>query len=311
MSAPDGQTLPGVAICIPTFNRAALLDRTLRSVARMEFPAGLPVEVLVIDNNCTDGTAEVAAAAAALSPVPLRRVSEPRPGLCHARNRALAAAAREHVALLDDDVEVAPGWIVAYMEAVERRGAACVVGPVTAVFEREPPPWMTTVILDSLNSSYSRKGDTMMRVPEALAHQVPGCNFGVRRELAIALGGFDPNLDRMGGGLLSGGDWEFGERLVKAGATVVYHPGCAVRHLITAEKMSKRHLRRRWFGFGRTVAVLARKRGAPAGVLRRARMGLNALRLGAETLRCRLQGQPGPAFQKELEALRTFGILWG
>jgi len=44
----------GLTIVIPTYNRCHELGPTLDSVAAVRIPAGCQVEVLVIDNNCTD-----------------------------------------------------------------------------------------------------------------------------------------------------------------------------------------------------------------------------------------------------------------
>ena len=69
-----------VAIC--TYNRAELLRQTLAGIARQTFPAD-QFEVLVIDNNSTDHTAQVVAEFTGARPAP-RHVVEvqqepPRP----------------------------------------------------------------------------------------------------------------------------------------------------------------------------------------------------------------------------------------
>ena len=46
-----------VAIC--TWNRAALLDRTLARFLALVPPSGATWELLVVNNNCTDETDEV------------------------------------------------------------------------------------------------------------------------------------------------------------------------------------------------------------------------------------------------------------
>ena len=56
---------PKVTVAIPTYNRAAFLRQTLAGIAAQRFPRDA-FEVLVIDNNSTDKTVEVAAAAGAI-----------------------------------------------------------------------------------------------------------------------------------------------------------------------------------------------------------------------------------------------------
>lgn len=60
-----------ISILIPTYNRVRWLGPTLDSVFQLNVPAGVKVEVLVIDNNCTDGTAALVAEKAKVSPWPL------------------------------------------------------------------------------------------------------------------------------------------------------------------------------------------------------------------------------------------------
>ncbi len=43
-------------VILPTFNREALLRRTIDSLERARRPAGLDVRILVVDNASTDGT---------------------------------------------------------------------------------------------------------------------------------------------------------------------------------------------------------------------------------------------------------------
>ena len=64
-----------VAIC--TWNRAALLDKTLERLAEVRVPAGLTWEVVVVDNHSTDGTAAVLARHAGRLPlVPLTELKQ-------------------------------------------------------------------------------------------------------------------------------------------------------------------------------------------------------------------------------------------
>ena len=104
-----------VSIAIATYNRAGELAKTLAGLALLD-TAGCPDhEVLVIDNNSTDTTPEVVKQLASLFGGRLRYVREERQGLSHARNRAIEEAQFEIVAYLDDDVDVDPRWLQAFV----------------------------------------------------------------------------------------------------------------------------------------------------------------------------------------------------
>jgi len=298
------------SIVIPTYNRARLLRQTLASLRGLAIPPGSQLEILVIDNNCTDATPEVVEDFAKESAIPVRRVIETRQGLGFARNRAIEEAKYEHLVYFDDDVEVNPKWLFGYLEAVQLLEADCVVGPVFPKFEKTLPPYVTPRIIASVSSPYSQKGESLIALAVGCAHEVPGCNFGVRKVAVHDVNGFDSNLDRRGKSLLAGGDFEFGQRLVRAGKRVVYHPECSIRHIITEEKLSKPYLRRRWYGVGATQRAMERADKKPP-LRRRFRAFLGALRLSVRACSSALF-QPAPvAFERELEAWRAWGYVFG
>ena len=70
-----------ISICICTYNRSESLRRTLESLAKQNDIDLGAMEVLIVDNNCTDGTANVVEAFR--ERLPIRRVTEssagPRP----------------------------------------------------------------------------------------------------------------------------------------------------------------------------------------------------------------------------------------
>jgi glucosyl-dolichyl phosphate glucuronosyltransferase len=303
--------MTSISIAIPTYNRARLLANTLESVKALIVPHGVRVELLVIDNCCTDETPHVIERAALDSPFPVRRIVETEQGLCYGRNRALAEAEHEHVAYLDDDVEVVSDWLTGYLQGVAELDADCIVGRVSPKFEIAVPDFLNERVLDSINSSYSQKGANMLLLPPELAHEVPGCNFGVRKSVAIEVGGFDNSLDRVGKGLLASGDTEFGMRLCAAGKRVVYHPRCAIAHVITAEKLSRSYLKKRWRGLGATQRILETRAGRQPGLKSRIRLALRAIRLGLRSCRHRLAGNVPLSFQYELETRRLVSYLRG
>src|SRR5438552_2792927 len=75
------------SVIIPTYRRPDCLVRAIRScLVYCEVAAAY--EIVVVDNNPDGAAADAVAAIAAGSPVPIRYVAEPRPGISHARNTA-------------------------------------------------------------------------------------------------------------------------------------------------------------------------------------------------------------------------------
>src|SRR5436190_17235112 len=122
------------SIIIPTYNRTDWVARAIRSCLDQEGVEG-GYEIAVVDNNPDGSAADTVAAIAAGSPVPIRYVAEPRPGISHARNTAIAAARGRYLAFLDDDQEAEPGWLAAHHSALRRYDAEVVFGPFHPRFE--------------------------------------------------------------------------------------------------------------------------------------------------------------------------------
>lgn len=87
---------PRVSVVIPAFQAAGTIEATLSSVAAQTFS---DVEILVVDDGSTDGTAEVAAA----HPVTPMVIRQANAGVSAARNAAIDRAQGDLVAFLDAD----------------------------------------------------------------------------------------------------------------------------------------------------------------------------------------------------------------
>jgi GT2 family glycosyltransferase len=137
-------------VAIPAHNEARYIEGCLAALALQRDEAGAPVEqgsfeILVLANNCSDETAEIAKQAARSIPHPVSIVEEAMVGgrmnAGWARQRAmdLAAARLAEVAPLnglilttDADSRVAPTWFAATLREFEK-GVDCVAGYIDAI----------------------------------------------------------------------------------------------------------------------------------------------------------------------------------
>lgn len=299
-----------VLLAIPTYNRAEMLGGSLDSLARLVIPPSISeVRALVIANNCTDSTEQVVVERIKSFPFELRYVNEKQQGLCFGRNRAInEARSVDYLGLLDDDIAIHPLWLEGLNQSVQQFAPDAVVGPVYAKFLGDIPEFLTDKARRSLSSPYSLKGDTPQKLDPAVAHEIPGCNFAVKVQSAEAIGGFDSQLDRAGKGLLAGGDFDFGHRLVRAGFSVAYHPTCAIDHLIATEKLNAPYVRRRWRGTGATVRVMVQR----TGIRRPKRYSMRSLVLWWLAARWfGMFGNSHRAFDACLEWEKQRGFFWG
>lgn len=122
-----------ISVVIPAYNEEKLLGACLESV-RAAFaalpPPGLAPEVIVCDNNSSDATPQVAAAAGA------RVVKEPVNQIGRARNSGAAAASGDWLLFLDADSRLARPTLEQLLAAVE--SGRCCGGGARAGLEGVP-----------------------------------------------------------------------------------------------------------------------------------------------------------------------------
>jgi peptidoglycan/xylan/chitin deacetylase (PgdA/CDA1 family) len=127
-SAAD-EPRPYVSVVIPAYNEELWLERCIRALQRQQ--TAVPYEIIVVDNNSTDSTAEIA------QRLGVRYVFEPRQGLTFARQAGEDAARGEIVAHTDADSEAPPDWIERIAREFQHRPDVAVVsGPIC--FPRAP-----------------------------------------------------------------------------------------------------------------------------------------------------------------------------
>lgn len=91
-----------VSVILPVFNEEKYIEKCLMSLQNQKEPAD---EIIVVDNNCTDRTIEIA------KKFKVRIVKESKQGISYARNRGFNEAKYEIVARIDADSTLPRNWI--------------------------------------------------------------------------------------------------------------------------------------------------------------------------------------------------------
>jgi alpha-1,3-rhamnosyltransferase len=115
-------TAPRVSVVVPSFNHAAFVGRTLRSVFAQTHA---PAELLIIDDGSRDDSIRVIERALASCPFPAELIARENRGLAATLNEGLARAARgRYFAYLGSDDLWLPDFLRARVELLERRPRA-------------------------------------------------------------------------------------------------------------------------------------------------------------------------------------------
>lgn len=228
-----------VTLALCTWNRCALLQRTLEQLTALVIPPGVEWQLLVINNACSDATDDVAASF--LHRLPLRLLSEPRPGQAHARNLAVREATGEYLLWTDDDVLVDEHWLAAILDAFRQYDADFVFGRAEPHWPGPVPDWFSPRH-NGLFALLDYGGE-----PFVVKHRDQpfyGLNFASRREAQLRLGDFRVDYGIKGrnrGGV--GEDADMFERALAARLRVVYAPAAIVRHIIPPKRATRQFQR--------------------------------------------------------------------
>jgi GT2 family glycosyltransferase len=298
---------PEVSVVISTYNRADSLLAAVSSVLVQD--QAPPYELIVVDNNCADETAERIQQLARRDSR-LRYVFEPRQGVSHGRNAGIAAAQAPIIAFTDDDVSVESNWISEIRQAFQAKpDYGCIGGRVLPRWPSPPPSWLKErhwAPLALLDYGKEQAMDAANRRCLITA------NLAIRREVFDRVGSFQPALQKTAASVCSMEDRELQERYWLAGGRCWFNPHMIVYAAIQPERLTKNYHRRWRFQHGELHAMLRdpeleaskfRLFGVPGHILRRASTA--SLRTAASYL----VGNSDRAFDSEAEMRFYAGFI--
>jgi glycosyltransferase involved in cell wall biosynthesis len=250
-------TLPFISVVIATRDRARLLSDTLASLLAQQWPRDR-YDIWIADNGSTDDTKAVVDSASRRPGAPTivyRYVATP--GKSYAVNALLDDVTATLIALTDDDVNPAPGWLQAIASAFEETGADFVAGRILPRWEAAPPPWLSAALHGVL--AVPDNGERRLTLgPDGDGRDVIpiGANMAIRASVIRRVGGLRHDLGKLSGTLRTGEDHEFFLRMLDAGYRGVYEPAALVRHFVPSDRLNRGYFRRWLYQNGQDVARL-------------------------------------------------------
>jgi len=237
---------PTASVIIPTFNRLNDLRRVLAAVQRQRDGATGEVQLVVVDDGSTDGTAEWLKIQRSRGDV--MALSQPNAGPAAARNRGAAIATGEILLFLGDDTEPVDGWLLGHLE--EHRLFGSQGEPVAVVGYSGFPDDHDTPFCRFINEFGAQFGYALIEDPGLVPFNFfYTSNVSIPRRIFTELGGFREDF-----AAAAWEDIEFAYRATKLGLRLRYQPRARTVH---HHRIQPRTFCRRQRTSGRAGAVFA------------------------------------------------------
>lgn len=199
-----------LSIVVPTYRREEVLVETITHLLRLH-PA--PREILVIDQSedHIPSVADALKAWADSGEIQCIRLSEP--SITRAMNVGLQAARAQIVLFVDDDIVPVPNL-------VEAHGVSHQVPEAAAVAGRVIQPWQQGLDFSKGTKFHFASMETTWPA------EFFGGNFSIKRDIALAVGGFDENFVSVAYNF----EAEFAFRLRSNGYRILFAPEACIHH---------------------------------------------------------------------------------
>ncbi|NII10040.1 glycosyltransferase [Oleiagrimonas sp. C23AA] len=178
---------PAVSVIIPVHGKLAYTLACLRSIAR--HGAGLPFEVIIVDDASPDDSADV------LANIPGLRLlrNTQNLGFVGSCNRGAQEAHGKYLLFLNNDTQVLPGWLDALHEALQQHRQAAIAGSQLIYPDGRLQEAGAYIASDGSAWNYGRfesRHDPRFAFLRPVDY-VSGAALMIAREQFLALGGFD------------------------------------------------------------------------------------------------------------------------
>lgn len=247
--------MKGISVIICCYNSGGKLIPTLHHLAKQQSMTGIPYELIIIDNNCTDNTIEIVTTNWKTQEeiFPLTIVQQPKPGLSYAREKGIETARYDYIVLCDDDNWLCDDYLLKVFQLMEAKPETALVGGIGEVVADIPiPGWFK-----ALNGFGYAVGDEGRKT--GYVDSLYGAGMGIRKPVFDQLknGGFTFILpDRMGKNLSSGGDIELCLLVKKAGYKIYFDSSLLFKHFLSSDRLQWPYYLQLRKSFGKATAYL-------------------------------------------------------
>lgn len=230
-------------VAIPTYNSETRLPALLEKLQLQTQIENLNWQILIVDNNSKDNTAQVIKELPKNFPenCTIKYAFEERQGAAFARQKAMILAQSDWVAFLDDDIIPADDWVInAYQFSHNHPQSGAFGGQIHGNFEVEPPENFQRI--KSFLAIRERGDKPHLYDPDNLSLP-PSAAWVINRQAWLDNVPAKPTLGgRVKGSMVQGDDYEPLLYMHRAGWQVWYNPAMHVHHQIPRQRLEKNYL---------------------------------------------------------------------
>jgi GT2 family glycosyltransferase len=235
-------TAERISVIVPFYNAEETLLLCINALLAQTLQ---PAEIILVDNNSDDRSAEIAKKVTEQNPGVIIFLTELRQGPGRARNKGIRHSTGEIICFTDVDCIPEPDWLNVIARPFQNSQIGAVAGQIKGsgletIFEK----FHYLFTLKGLQQSELFKAFTLVR------GGFPTANLAVRKNLLERLQGFDASMGSYGE------DYDLCARIYQAGFHIQYTTGAAVLH------KHRNTLKSTWlqsYGFGIGHAKLLNK----------------------------------------------------
>ena len=200
-----------ISAYVPCYNAERYLAATLRGLLAQTCQ---PAEIIVIDDGCTDSTAQIA------KQFPVKLIQhQTNKGLAAARNTAIKHAKYDLVASIDADIVPSPSWLEHLLSTFTDSNIAGAGGRCIEKFqETAADRWRALHLVQDL-------GEKDIVIKPTIQEGLSGFATVFRKSALEHIGGYN-ELYRT-----NWEDWDISARLREAGYTLIYHTPAVAFHM--------------------------------------------------------------------------------
>ncbi|TAN61943.1 glycosyltransferase [bacterium] len=229
-----------ISVIIPTRDRSDSLKNTILSLKNQVISEelGLDYEIIVVDNNSTDGTKELVKDMGIQMNGRLKYIFESDKGASCARNKGIESAEGEIISFIDDDCTAVKNWLNEIALTFKNYNADAVLGKISLVLPAQRPEWIPEWFLEKRLAKVDY-GIATRRIDDK---DLVAANISFKSEIFKKFGGFPSGIEPCE-------DTMYSRIITRRGAVKFYCPGAEVFHWIPSERLTGKYFSRqahRW-----------------------------------------------------------------